>query len=317
MALTLGDWLRVVSPHLTEPLFSKNAVRRLTGVASLLPGDCLSILETRLTPAGGPVDLSLRLRDRPEGLLPATIWHELDLHRDFAGLPPPVVAARLDGDFDPLWLVDTLLPALHGKPLQAGQRELVLSCCRRLPPGANLLYAFSLRARGKDQVRLEIGCNPDLATAYVGSFAPDHAHRVERWATLLRRAERFHLSFDVGTDTSPRFGLEGSFSRQPAREPGWSEVFDDLEAAGLCTAEQRDAVFAWPGSASFWSAPSDWPVTEVRTEGHLVRSLSHVKLVTLPDGAPEAKAYLALAYVGSTGEASSARSRSRWVDSAS
>lgn len=263
------------------------------------------------------MDLSLRLLDRhqagrlaslspalsawSEGALPQlrSLWLEFDLDREAEGLPSPVVSARLAGEIDAVQLADAVLPALHGQPLAAAQRELVLSCCARLPPGAHLLYAFSLRARGTDAVRLEIGCPPDLAAPAIEAFAPDQAARVGRLAKLLHRAERFHLSFDIGAGISPRFGLEGSFARQPAREPGWRAVFDGLQGAGLSTAQQCAAVFAWPGSDSLWSAPRGWPVAEVGAAGHCVRSLSHVKLVSQPDREPEAKVYLALAYVSS------------------
>jgi hypothetical protein len=131
------------------------------------------------------------------------------------------------------------------------------------------------------------------------TIAPAHEERVGRLAELFRPVERFHLSFDVGDEILPRFGLEGSFARQPAREPGWTELFDRLESRGLCTGEQRRAVFAWPGSDSLWTAPDAWPVAAVGAQGHYVRSLSHVKLVAQPDRGTEAKVYLALAYVGS------------------
>lgn len=314
----LRDWLRLVESHWTEPLFSRQATVRLHEVASLLPGDCLSILETRLTPAGGPVDVSLRFFERQArrwthlapplaawcgGALPRvpSVWLEYDLDRDLEGLPLPVVSARLPAGIDPGGVADAVLPALHAEPLRAVQRALVLACCQAMPPSARLLYAFSLRGRGSDDVRLEIGLDPDCAAPYVRAVAPGHEERVGRLAELLRPVERFHLSFDVGDELRPRFGLEGSFARQPAREPGWTELFDRLGSRGLCTDAQRRAVFAWPGSDSLWTAPDAWPVAAVGARGHFVRSLSHVKLVAQPDRELEAKVYLALAHVGSGG----------------
>jgi hypothetical protein len=74
---------------------------------------------------------------------------------------------------------------------------------------------------------------------------------------------------------------------------------------GLCTPEERNAILAWPGHDTFWTAAADWPLERVGMGGCCVRSLSHVKVVAQPGREPEAKVYLLVSYV--TGANSPAR----------
>ena len=67
----------------------------------------------------------------------------------------------------------------------------------------------------------------------------------------------------------PRVGMEGSFSRLPRREPRWRELLDRLVARGLCPPEKRDALLAWPGYDTFWSASGAWPVWPRPASGRL------------------------------------------------
>jgi len=118
---------------------------------------------------------------------------------------------------------------------------------------------------------------------------------LEPLSALIRCAGRNHLSLDLAPGLQPRLGVELSFARRPAREPGWAELFDLLDAAGLLgdaagRAERRGAVLGWPGWDSFWTAAESWP--SAAGAGYCVRSLSHVKVVTGPGLRPEAKVYL-------------------------
>ncbi|HEY2295254.1 MAG TPA: hypothetical protein VGM86_31510 [Thermoanaerobaculia bacterium] len=338
MALTAEHWLEVLATRLVEPLFEPETVRRLHRLAVTLPGECQGTLETRLAPGAAPVDLSLRLRAADEArdmavrlpsmkgfllrwaegaLAPVrSVWLEFDLDRepDGAGSPAPVVCAKLPRETDPGWLTGTLLPALQGRPLPAGQRASILSCLDALPAAASLLYVFSLRSRGSDAIRLEIfGLEPAAMLTYLRSLAPEMVPAVEEVSMIFAGVERLHLSFDVTDAILPRIGIEGSFPRQPSREPRWGALFESLVRRGLCSPEKRDAALAWPGYDTFWTAPERWPVDAIGPRGFCVRALSHLKVVCRPDREPEAKAYLTFGVPDLSNEgatASSAASRS-------
>jgi hypothetical protein len=182
---------------------------------------------------------------------------------------------------------------LMGRPPSNPQRDLILACLAALPPHAVLLYVFSLKARGSDAVRLEIfGLEPAEIRDYLRVTAPGIAPCVAETAPLFQDVERLHLSFDVTEEILPRIGLEGSFPRQPRREPRWEGLLARLVERGLCSPEKRDALFAWPGYDTFWTAAERWPVDELGPRGSCIRALSHVKVVCRPDRDPEAKAYL-------------------------
>jgi hypothetical protein len=316
--LTSADWLAVLAPRLVEPLFHPESVGRLRRLARTLPGECQGTLETRLAPGVAPVDLSLRLRTAQEvrGLawLPSSIqefflrwsgsgeelapvrsvWLELDLDRARGGeAPAPVVCAKLPKILDVGWLTGTLLPALQGRPLRNGQRDLILACLDALPSSAILLYVFNLQARGSDAIRLEIfGLEPAGILGYLRTLAPEVVPAVEPVVPLFGEVETLHLSFDVTDTILPRIGLEGSFPRQPRREPRWEEFLERLVRQGLCAPEKRDALLSWPGYDTFWTAPNRWPVAELGPRGVCIRLLSHCKVVCGPGLEPEAKGYL-------------------------
>jgi hypothetical protein len=329
--LTSADWLKVLEPWLTEPLFNPQAVERLYRLARILPGECQGILEARLIPGTFPVDLSLRLRNLreapkelpssirdfltqwavPEGPLSLirSVWLEFDLDREE---PEPIVCAKLPRFPDPGWLMEVLLPALQGHPIHEPQRGLILACLQALPEPATLLYVFDLRARGSDAVRLEIfGLEPAAMLGYLQDMAPEMVPAVEPVASLFEGVERLHLSFDVADKILPRIGLEGSYPRQPSREPRWSALLESLVDRTLCSPAKRDALLAWPGYDTFWTAPLHWPVTELGPRGACIRFLSHLKVVCGPNRDPEAKAYLVFGPPDRSSDAASASRSTR------
>jgi len=314
-----SDWLPVVLPHLTALLPGAEALDRLYTVGGQLPGSCLGALEVRLGAGHAPVDLSVRLLEPEQGrdlagrvTSPAlreflsrwsardpglgvfrSVWLEFDLDRLLPDVLEPVVAVKLLPDADPGWITKVLLPALRGYSLSKSQRDLIEVCHRAIPAPGFLLYVFDLSSRGTDAVRLEVfGLDPAGVSAYLGCVAPSAADRVGNVAALFAGVERLHLSLDVTSEVSPRIGIEGSFPRLPRREPRWGELFDRLVDRGLCAPEKRDAVLGWTGYDTVRTAPGEWPVAEVGARGFCARTLSHAKVVSLPDREPEAKAYL-------------------------
>jgi len=303
---------------------------RLLALGVHLPGDCQGVLEVHLGEGGGAVDLSVRiekpgqarrmaeqplprqLRDflirwsEAEGPFSAIpcVWLEFDLDRPVAGLPIPSVCTRLPRGSDQDWIVESLLPALYGERLSAARTGLVRRCHGEIPEEGILLYVFGLLSRPENPVRMEIyGLDPAGALAYLNRVAPQSVPSLAEIAPLFEGIERPHLSFDIGREILPRVGLEGSFARQ--REPRWTELLARLVTHGLCTPEEKDAILAWPGYDTFWTAAADWPLEQAGMRGFCVRNLSHVKVVAQPGRAPEAKVYLPVSYV--TGANSPAR----------
>ncbi len=328
MPLTAADWLAVLEPRLTAPLFEPGAVGRLGRLARILPGQCQATLEVRLAQGASAVDLSLRLLtanqargmaarlspspigeflshwSEPEGpLVPVrSVWLEFDLDRGEA--PHPVVCAKLPADTGSGWLLGTLLPVLQGVPVAPGQRAQILACLDALPGSARLLYVFNLRARRSDAVRLEIfGMEPGQILPYLRTVAPRVVSTVAEVIPIFEGVERLHLSFDIGDEVLPRIGIEGSFPRLPGREPRWEELFDRLERRGLCSPAKRRAALGWPGYDSFWTAAERWPIAAMGAGGFCVRALSHVKVVCRPGELPEAKAYLTFEVLDRAGAA--------------
>jgi hypothetical protein len=321
--ISLDRWLEVSLPHLDPSLVDGRALSRLRETARLLPGDSVAAFEVRLG-AAGPVDLSVRIAHPAQALhlaplvappqlrallaewarraelrqsVPA-LWLEFDLDGRRAAAPRvPSVCAQLAPDCCRRWLLDWLMPALHGRPLAAVERRTLRRCCDAIPAGVRLLYAFSMLSRQPGGARLELmAADSRPLLDYLSPLAPRAARRLAPYADLGLGSDRCHLSLDAAGEVSPRCGLEWSFAAPPRREPRWAELFARLAERGLASAERSAAVFAWPGCDRFWSAPRHWPVAGGGIAGACVRSLSHVKLVSQPGQPPEVKAYLLLAH---------------------
>ena len=316
---SLAVWLQVARRSLVPPLCSARALERLLALGVHLPGDCQGALEFHLGAGAGVVDLSVRIetpeqaRQVAELPLPASlqsflkqwsersgrfagipcVWLEFDLDSDPQGFPTPSVCARLPRHAGLEWIAETLLPALRGERLDRSQGERLRRCHAGIPGEASLLYVFSLLSRPGRPVRMELfGLDPNGATAYLRRIAPHAALALAAIAPLFAEVDRPHLSFDLDDAgvVLPRAGLEGSFARQ--RDPRWATLFARLSARGLCTPAERDAILAWPGYDSFWTAAAEWPLEPAGPRGFCVRALSHVKVVAQPERAPEAKVYL-------------------------
>lgn len=316
----IDQWIPVIRPHLAESLVDHLALQRLRPIARGFPGDVLAVLEVSLNAGTAVADFSVRLTTpsqarslAEENLLPhqrgflrrwsrqspdfadvASVWLEFDLGREPQGQPAPIVCVRLRQGFDYGWLANELFPALQGRPLSPSQDHLIRNCLAELPAGLTVLYAFSLRPRPGDAVRLELyGKDLTVMLEYLASVGPPGSvQRVKDLIHLVEDGDRFHLSFDLAEEVAPRIGIECGFERQPQREPRWAELFDRLVANGLCASEKRDAVLRWPGYDTLWTAADRWP--QEATGDYCVRGLSHVKLTSEPVRGVEAKAYLVL-----------------------
>jgi hypothetical protein len=319
---------RLLQPHLADALADPESRARLGRLCASLPATCPGVLEVRLAPPSRQVDLSFCVR-HPEaarqiaavvanpvirrflgrwadGELPQvpTVWIEFDLDLDLAsdGVPTPTLIAKLREGVEPGWVVGELLPALRGEPLAAGVASRAARCLAELEAPGRLLYAFALHPRPGRPLRLELGdLEPAAMVRYAARVAPAISPFLAELMPLFAGIGCLYFSLDLpltaGEQIAPRVGIEGSFAGLPDRQPRWAALFEKLVASGLCAPERRDAVLAWPGWDSFWTAPDDWPVEEAGLSGTCARGLSHVKIVVHPGRPVEAKAYLAFNWV--------------------
>lgn len=279
----------------------------------------MGVFEIRLATGKHPVDFSVRLANFEQARQVASkiepphlkellthgwqelghpspissLWLEFDLDgdlEDLDALPIPIVCAKLTEAPDPEWLIERLLPALHGRSLEQTQLQLIRHCLNEIPGGWRVLYAFSLRPRHESAVRLELygedaSCmGPYLRRIDLGRSA-DH---IETLLSLFETSDRYHLSFDVSEEISPEIGVEYAFQRLPRREPRWAEQLSRLVTAGFCDAEKRGAILKWPGYDSIWTMPKNWLEA---TKGYCARGLSHLKLSPLRKEPQKSKVY--------------------------
>ncbi|MFN7963020.1 MAG: hypothetical protein U0002_17300 [Thermoanaerobaculia bacterium] len=317
---SLASWLRCCRPHLPPTLVSKAAFEQAALAAESFPPGCLGILELRLATGAPQVDLAARLAHPGEAAqvqlssgspslerllrggwqelgFPhpvSALWLELDLPPGATPAPPPILCARLADPVPASWLVEVLVPALRGRRTRGREARLLERCLEALPPGVQLFYLFHLASRPGQPLRLELASQDSaLLLSTLRRIGPEAAVRsLQELLPLLPRADRCHLSFDLGGENGdeilPHPGLEASFRHQPPREPRWSSLLRHLVQQGLACDEKAQALLHWPGTETLLEAPERWPREAIGQSSHLVRALSHVKV-----GRGQAKAYLA------------------------
>jgi hypothetical protein len=182
------------------------------------------------------------------------------------------------------------LRALGGGTLSGETLRNVGACIEALPPGSQPFAIGVMRSRRMDTVRFcakDIPAQGLLAYLTAVGWKGPRAELEALLDWLARHVDRFVLDFDVGGEVLPSVGLECSFQgrKQPAAEPRWATLLEELVRRGLCLSEKRDALLAWPGLSSCVEQGGG----EVR-DSRFDRRLSHLKLSLKPE--LEAKGYL-------------------------
>ncbi|MDI1480335.1 hypothetical protein [Polyangium sp. y55x31] len=175
----------------------------------------------------------------PNAHIPSASWDPRNAYEVFLDFIMPAVPPAVEG-----------LLSGHG-------RRAMAACFQRLPPGGRIIHASLMLAREPVAIKI-YGAIP---RAHLEGYLKDLA-----WPgplELLKQVERTFYTPETADDTVyfdlalhhsllPYAAI--AFSQlqlgEPARSaPGRDALLGLLEEHGLCTAEKREALLTWPGSA--------------------------------------------------------------------
>jgi hypothetical protein len=250
------------------------------------------------------------------------VWLEFDVDGVAPAIPIPSVffglqpsgqegargvayESNLDGY---ITTIETVIQLLSGYELAPRKLETLSDCFRELSSVEHVFQVGLMLSRGAEAVRL---CIKNLRSvegiveylAGVG-WPCSEANVLGVLEPIACLVDRVCLDIDVGESVHHKIGLECYFdgNRQPKTEPRWGVFLDSLVRDGLCMADKRDALLAYPGYVDENAEGIPWP-RALRRASHLlggrslstfIRSLHHVKVVYQPGEGLEAKAYLAV-----------------------
>jgi hypothetical protein len=269
-------------------------------------------------------DFAVRWADPSSALYRAVdnVWLEFDVDGAPAVIPIPSVffGPRPSGQegargvaYEPnldgyVTTIETVIGLLSGSALAPRVLETLSDCFRALSSVEHVFQVGLMLSRGADALRL---CIKNLRSVeriveYLSGvgWPGSEAEVLGILEPIAHLVDYVCLDIDVGETVHRKIGLECYFDgiKQPRTEPRWSLFLDSLVRDGLCTADKRDALLAFPGYVDENAEGIPWPralrrasqLFGGRSLSTFIRSLHHVKVVYQPGEGLEAKAYLAV-----------------------
>lgn len=327
----MADYLRVVSPHLSESLVPPAALSLIQSLAQSLPCASVAGFECRLGSDESQVDFQLRLpwfsqpmleRFLPEHAtrLESLCWKrlspqpvlqdwiesviaEFDMNCGFSRMPSLFMtlnerANRSDADE----FIRTAAEVLD-LGMAPAARLNIHRCANALPSGAFISHFGLMFSRPEAALRINLrGICPKDFSIYLEQLGwedPTDAFR-PLVSSLSPFVDYILLSLDIAPTLRPRVGLECFIEHHLDTEPRWINFLEYLVLNKLCTEAKRQALLTWPGLSQKATAPERWPenidcidrMLGPRAISAFWRILNHIKIVYHPGSPLEAKAYL-------------------------
>lgn len=169
-----------------------------------------------------------------------------------------------------------------------------LSC---LPTHASIYYVGLMLSRNIDALRLCLKGlrNSEIVPCLVTIGWQGNKYELQKAMQFAVDADQIVLHLDVSRTIQDKVGLEIFFEGIPNRAR-WTDFFDSLVQAKLCSDAERQAILSWIGIGRI--DPAQAPIFQHlgQATGKLLkrlgRRINHVKLVCNSDVSLRAKAYL-------------------------
>lgn len=249
------------------------------------------------------------------------LWFEFDIVNDSAQVPIPCVflhtiPLQINNPEDIQscdWLTRFALPLLTGQALSQTLEHHVFDAIRRLPKGASVFQIGVMLSRSNVGVRLVFNkILPADIIPYLKKLGwSDKDDRLSlHLEELERQGTRIILHINIGENgVDQKIGLECSFYPFLFNfETKWQVFLNYLVKKGLCLGEKKDALLCFPGvKQEEMGKPFDLKSYMRCTSffdndfsSALVRYISHIKLVYMPNHPIEAKVYSGVRLFGSS-----------------
>jgi hypothetical protein len=234
----------------------------------------------------------------------ANVWVEFDLDQAPACLPAPALfvgpaSLRRGGDQEPRFReglagVSALMRQLAvaaGVAVDVGALE---RHAEALPHGARVFQIGLMLSRRSAPLRLVVQRLPaELLPRYLEGVGREDYGRVAR--TVVEELGAPELAVDLQLEVGGTSGTAMGLELSPLRSGGegleaWAKLGERLVGLGLCSADKRDALLAWPSALEPVATQLGTAATVVTSRRW--RRLSHVKVVCDTTGPVQAKGYL-------------------------
>ncbi|MEM6453515.1 MAG: hypothetical protein AAF772_00335 [Acidobacteriota bacterium] len=230
------------------------------------------------------------LREWVEGRLPmravSAFSYSLPLVSNLeSALHDAVPSIHLERSAPPQWTMDSFLPLFQQRTFTERQKFFLMRLGHQLPSSTHPFYVTSL---GEEGLRFRtVGWSRKGLLGFLQGFslsqlADDISSLLPLWASGAQRM----VTLDFGAeDFLPRLQMACAFDRQPASEPGWQALGEELIERELAAPEAVEAMLDWPRAPegedarareidrvqwrlSTETAPESWTVLSIRRQGN-------------------------------------------------